>query len=171
MPESGLRALDEGLADVADAKRGLVRRYDVVIDDRGQVERDIILGHAHLTRHLHNLDLDVDLDEALGQRVDLDQARVDGAHEAAEFGDQADVPLGDGLVGVGAADAAGDGAEETNALAECVYWGEVNGGATQVEKGSTYSLSHTSRTLRPQSRPVGFGRRRAGGPRVSEAPP
>ena len=105
-----LRALDQRLADVGDTKSGLVRGGDVVVDDRGQVDGDVVLGQAGLLGHLDDLDLDVDLDELLRQRVDLDQARVDGAVEAAELGDEADVALADGLVGVGAKDAAGDGA-------------------------------------------------------------
>jgi hypothetical protein len=54
---------------------------------------------------LDDLDLDVDLDEGFGERVDLDESGVDGAGEAAEFGDEADVALRDGLVGVGTDDA------------------------------------------------------------------
>ena len=93
MAEGGLCALDEGLADVADAEGGLVRRGDVVVDDRCEVQGDVVLGHADLLRHLDDLDLDIYLDEFLGQRVDLDETGVDGAVEAAEFGDQTDVAL------------------------------------------------------------------------------
>ena len=112
--EGGLRALDEGLADVADAEGGFVGGRDVVVDDGCEVQGDVVLGHADLLRHLDDLDLDVYLDEFLGQRVDLDETRVDGAVEAAEFGDETDVALGDWLVGVRADDAAGDGAAETD---------------------------------------------------------
>lgn len=56
-----------------------------------------------------DLDLDVDLDQLFGEGVDLDEAGVDGAVETAEFGDEADVALADGFVGVRAADAAWDG--------------------------------------------------------------
>lgn len=120
MSQSCLCTFDERLSDVGDTESGLVGRNDVIIDDGGQVEGDVILGHADLSRNLDNLNLDIDLDEFLGQRVDLDQAGIDGASEAAEFGDQTDVSLGDGFVRVGADDTAGDGSEETNAGAERV---------------------------------------------------
>ena len=113
-----LGPLDERLADVGDAEGGLVRAGDVVVDDAGEVQGDVVLGHADLLGHLDDLDLDVDLDELLGERVDLDEARVNGAVEAAEFGDEADVALRDGFVGVRAYDAAGDGAEEADARTE-----------------------------------------------------
>jgi len=61
------------------------------------------------------LDLDVYLDEFFGEGVYFHEAGVDGAVEAAEFRDEADVSLGDGLVGVRADDAAWDGAAETDA--------------------------------------------------------
>lgn len=112
--QGSLSALDKGLADVGDAEGGLVRADDVVIDDRGQVQGDIVLCHADLLRNLDDLDLDVDLDDALGQRVDLDQTGVDGLVETAELGDEANVALVDVLVGVGAANAAWHGAEGTN---------------------------------------------------------
>ena len=54
------------------------------------------------------MNLDIDLDQLLAERVDLDQTRVDGACETAEFRDQADITLRDGAVWVGAEDAAGD---------------------------------------------------------------
>jgi hypothetical protein len=73
-----------------------------------------------LTRDLDDLDLDVDLDEALGKRVDLDETRVNGAREATEFGDQADVTLRDGLVRIGADEAARNCAAETNAATKIV---------------------------------------------------
>ena len=118
--QGGLRALDEGLADVGDAEGGFVRGRDVVVDHRGEVHGDVVLGHAHLLRHLDDLDLDVHLDQFLGQRVDLHETRVDGAVEAAEFGDESHVALAHGLVGVGADDAAGDSAAESNPASERV---------------------------------------------------
>jgi hypothetical protein len=116
--QRGLGAFDQGLAHVRDAEGGLVWGDDVVVDDGREVNGDIVLGHAHLLWHLADLNLDVDLDEFFGEGVDLDQARVDGAVEAAELGDQADVALADGLVGVGTHDAARDGTEESHAGAE-----------------------------------------------------
>ena len=100
MAQGGLRALDQRLADVGDAKGGLVRRGDAVVDDRRQLQAHVVARHADLLGHLDNLDLDVDLDQRLAQRVDAHEAGVDGAAEAAEAGDQADVALLDGLVSV-----------------------------------------------------------------------
>lgn len=40
--ESGLRALDQGLADVGNAEGGLVRGGDVVVDDGCELEVDIV---------------------------------------------------------------------------------------------------------------------------------
>jgi len=53
-----------------------------------------------------DLDLDVDLDQALAQRIDLHQAGIDCAVETAEFRDQADITLRDGLIWVRADNAA-----------------------------------------------------------------
>ena len=92
----------------------------MVVDDGGQVQCDIVLGHADLTRDLDDLDLDIDLDEALGERVDLDETWVDSTCEAAEFGDQPDVTLRDRLVGVGADEAARDSSAETDAATQVV---------------------------------------------------
>lgn len=62
----------------------------------------------------NDLNLDVDLNELLGQGIDLDETWVDGAVEATEFGDQTDVSLADRLVGVGADNAAWDCTTETD---------------------------------------------------------
>jgi len=40
--EGGLRALDEGLADVGDAEGGFVGRGDVVVDDGCELEVDVV---------------------------------------------------------------------------------------------------------------------------------
>ena len=69
-----------------------------------------------------NLNLDVDLHELLGQRVDLDEAGIDGAREAAEARDEADVSLMHRLVGVRAEDAAGDGPEQADGRTERIDW-------------------------------------------------
>lgn len=118
--QGGLGALDEGLAQVGDAEGGLVRAGDVVVDDGGEGQVDVVLGHADLLGHLDDLDLDVDLDQALGERVDFDEAWVHGAPEAAELRDQAHLALRDGLVGVRADDAAWDRAHGSDAAAEGV---------------------------------------------------
>ena len=120
VPQRRLRALHQRRPHVGDAEGGLVRRRDVVVDDGRQLHRHVVLGHAHLLGHLDDLDLDVDLDEPLAERVDLDEARVDGLVELAELRHQAHVALADLLVRVRAADAAGDGAEGARAHAEGV---------------------------------------------------
>lgn len=86
----------------------------MVVDDTGQPEGDVVFGHANLLWNLGNLDLDVDLDQALGQRVDLDETRVNGAVETAEFGDETNISLIDTLVGVRADDATGNGSHGTD---------------------------------------------------------
>ena len=70
--------------------------------------------------HTNDLDLDIDLNEFLRQRVYLHETRVDGAVEATELGDEPDVALADGLVGVGADDAARDGTAESDAGTEVI---------------------------------------------------
>lgn len=120
MAEGGLRTLNEGLADVGDAKGGNVRGDDVVVDDRGQAQGDVVLGHADLLGDLCDLDLDVHLEEVLAERVDLDQTRVDGLVELAKLGDETDVALLDALERVGADDAAGNSAHGTDDGTESV---------------------------------------------------
>lgn len=73
-----------------------------------------------MDQRTNDLDLDIDLDELFGQRVDLDETGVDGAIEATEFGDETDIPLTDWLVRVGAHDAARDSTTETDACPERV---------------------------------------------------
>lgn len=93
----------------------------MVVDDGGEVEGDVIFCHADLTWHFNYLDLNVNLDKALRERIDLDEAGIDGTREFAELCDEADVSLGDWLVGIGADEAAWDGAEETNGGTKSVY--------------------------------------------------
>lgn len=80
----------------------------------------LTFSHANLLRHLDDLDLDVDLRELLGKRVDLDETWVDGAGETTELGDQTDIALLDGLVWVGTAETARDCTESTDGRAEGV---------------------------------------------------
>ena len=75
---------------------------------------------VRIWRRTNDLDLHIDLNQPLGQRVDLHETWVHCAIEAAEFGDQPDVTLADWLVWVGAEDAEGDGAAETDACTEGV---------------------------------------------------
>lgn len=84
--------------------------------------------HANLLRHLDDLDLDVDLRELLRQRVDFDETWVDGAGKSSELGDQTDVALLDGLVGVRAAETAGNCTEGTDRCAEGVDHAAVPAG-------------------------------------------
>lgn len=121
--QGGLSALDQSLTNVGDTESRLVRRNDVVVDDRGQVDGDIVLGHACLPWHLDDLNLDVYLVEALRERVDLDQTRVDGLVELAELGDKTHVALGYLLVGIGAAKAARNSTECSDTSAQSVNYG------------------------------------------------
>lgn len=130
----------------------------------------------------NDLDLDIHLDQLLRQWVDLHETRVHCAIEAAEFGDQPDVTLADWLVGVGAKDAEGDGAAETDAGTEGVDCEELQQ-LVQASEGvghrlgrssgewalETYSLSRTSHGCqRPHRRGV-LERKRAGDLRGEEA--
>lgn len=137
--QGGLGSLHQGLTDVGDTKSRLVRRCNVIVDDRSQVECNIVLGHAHLTWHLDNLDLDIDLDESFGQWVDLDQTRVDSSRKATELGDQTHVTLRHRLVGVGADNAAGDGTQETNAASQGIDCAALVG-AVQMKAQNQYIL-------------------------------
>lgn len=118
--QGGLGALDEGLLDVGDAKGGLVRGGDLVVDDRGQVEGNVVLGHADLAGHFDNLDLHVDGGQVLAEGVDLDQTGVDGAFESTKLRYETDLTLVDRLEWVGAADTAGDGTAETDTISQVV---------------------------------------------------
>lgn len=83
MAEGGLSALHEGLSDIGDAKGSFVGGDNLVVDDRGQVEGDIVLRHTDLAGHLDDLDFDIDGGKMLTQRVDLDKTRIDGPLEAS----------------------------------------------------------------------------------------
>ena len=76
--------------------------------------------------HTNDLNLYVDLDELLRQRVDLHETWVDGAIEATELGDETNVSLADWLVWVGANDAAWDGTAATDERTEGVDYALVN---------------------------------------------
>ena len=52
--EGGLRALDEGLADVGDAEGGFVGGGDVVVDDGGELEVDVVCFDVVLVRSVLN---------------------------------------------------------------------------------------------------------------------
>jgi hypothetical protein len=65
--------------------------------------------------HTNNLNLDVDLDKTLTERIDLDETGVNRAIKSTEFCDETDVTLRDRFVGVRADDATGDGTHSSNA--------------------------------------------------------
>lgn len=93
---------------------------------------DVVLGHTNLLRDLcsfvscyylrysgpllltNNLNLDVDLNQLLRERVDLDETRVDSASKTTEFGDETNITLRDRSVGVGADDTARNSSKVTN---------------------------------------------------------
>ena len=82
MAQGCLGTLYERLLDVSDSKGGFVGRRDLIVDDGGQIQRDVVFRHADLARDLHDLDLHVDGLQALAQWVDFDETRVDCAFEA-----------------------------------------------------------------------------------------
>ena len=92
----------------------------------------LTFGHANLLRHLHNLNLDIDLHERFGERVDLDETRVDGASETTELGDETNVALLDGLVRVRAADAARNRTEGTDGRTQSIDHAAVPAGARGI---------------------------------------
>ena len=90
----------------------------MIVDDGCKVKCDIVLGHADLSRHFDNLNLDIDLNKALRERVDVNETRVDGTCKLAELGDKTDITLRHRLVRVGADDTTRNSAAETDAGAE-----------------------------------------------------
>lgn len=104
MPECSLGTLNESLTDVRDSKLSHVRRGDMVVDDRSEVNSHIIFGHADLLWDLADLNHDIYVGESLRKWVDFDKTRVNCAIEAAKFGDQTDGALVYTLVRVGAAE-------------------------------------------------------------------
>ena len=115
-----LCTLDESLADVGNAESGLVRRGDAVVNDRGELQRDVIFGHADLLGNFDDLNFDIDLNKLLGERVDVDKSRIDSAGKATKLGDEANISLVHGLVRIRAADTAGNGTECTDDSSESV---------------------------------------------------
>ena len=85
------------------------------------------------------MDLDIDLNKAFRQGIDLDQTWIDSARKSTEAGDQANITLRDGLVGIRAADAAGNRAEETDAATKSADCLEVSVGVDGEEMEATYS--------------------------------
>ena len=84
------------------------------------------------TKRTNDLNLDIDLYERFGERVDLDETRIDGASESTELGDETNVTLLDGLVWVRAANAARDRTESTDGGTQSVDHAAVPAGARGV---------------------------------------
>jgi hypothetical protein len=63
----GLRPLDQGGTDVADAKGCFIGVNDVVVDDGGDVHVDVVFGHADLGGDFDDGDFDIDLLQSLTQ--------------------------------------------------------------------------------------------------------
>jgi len=78
------------------------------------MELAIHLQDAIADIRTNNLNLDIDLDETFTKGVDLDETGINSAIESTEFGDQANITLRDGFVGVRTDDAAGDGTQGSN---------------------------------------------------------
>lgn len=93
MAQGGLGTLNERLFDVCDTESGLVWRRDLVVDDRGEIEGHVVLGHADLARHFDDLDLDIDGGQMLAEWVHLDQTGIDRALEARERESELEVRL------------------------------------------------------------------------------
>lgn len=68
----------------------------------------------------NNLNLDINLNKTFTERVDLDETGIDSTIESTELGDQTDVTLRDGFVGVRTANAAGESSKSSNARAQGV---------------------------------------------------
>ena len=149
--QSSLGTLDKRLSDVADTEGGLMRRNDVIVDDGSEIQGNVVLGHADLARHLDNLNLDIDLNEAFTERIDLDETWVDGAIEPTEFCDQTDVSLRHWLVRIGADETAGDGAHEADAATKGIDCENISIESRERMLG-TYSSTHTSRESQRVSR-------------------
>jgi len=65
----------------------------VPVQDRVDLDVDIVLGHDDLLRDICDLDLHVDSDQFLGDRVDLGQTGINDLVELAKASDQAHVAL------------------------------------------------------------------------------
>jgi hypothetical protein len=112
--ESSLSTLNEGLANIGDAKSRNMRSDNMIVNDRSKAQSYVVLGHTDLLGHLGDLDLDIHLDEVLAERVDLNQTWVDSLVKFAKLGDKTDVALLNTFEGVGADEAAGNGTTGTH---------------------------------------------------------
>lgn len=92
----------------------LVWRNDVIVDDRGQMQSNIVLGHADLLWHLDDLNFDIDLNELLAERIDLDETWIDSSIKASKLGDKTDIALIHWLIGIRADNATRNGSQTTD---------------------------------------------------------
>ena len=83
--------------------------------------------------HTNDLDPDIDGDKVLGERIDLDQTRIDCAIESSEFGHETNISLVDWLVRVRADDAARDSPKKTDGAPESVDCESISVSAREVE--------------------------------------
>ena len=123
--------------DVADSKDRLRGVDDVPVKNRVDLDVDVVLGHDNLLRDISNLDLDVDLDHLLGDWVDLGKTVIHNLVELAKASNETDGALGDGIVRVGAADAAGDGSEGADDVSGGVHETAVDA-VVLVVRGELY---------------------------------
>jgi hypothetical protein len=84
------------------------------------MEGNVILSKAHLLWDLNNMNLDIDLEEMFAKRVNFDKTGVDCAVKSTEFGDQTNIALRYGFVGIWAADATRNGAHGSYTCAQCI---------------------------------------------------
>lgn len=114
MSKGGLCALNKRLAHIRDTECSFMRRDDIVVDNRGKVNRDVILCHTNLLRNLAELDLHVDRDEFFGKRVNLDETGVDCTMEFPELGNETDATLVNRFIRIRANDATRNGTKKTD---------------------------------------------------------
>ena len=139
--QSGLGTLDERLSDVGDTEGGLVWGDDLVVDDGGQVEGDVVLGHADLrgTSTIWILTSTVIRCSLSGLTLtrpgSTERSKLRRQYQyyspsmrqlelsvtnRPNLRDETDLALVDGLEWVGAADTAGNSSAETNTFSQAV---------------------------------------------------
>jgi hypothetical protein len=89
-----------------------------------------------------NLDLDIDLDEALAERIDLDETGINSSVKTTEFRDEADVSLRDGLVWIRADDTAWNRAHSTDTASQTIDYDMLE--SCKIAQGPSASLTHAS---------------------------
>ena len=67
MTKSGLSTFNEGLTDRVDSKGRFIRIDNVVIDDRGDVDIDVVFCHTDLGWDFDDLDFDIYVLQFLAQ--------------------------------------------------------------------------------------------------------